>query len=321
MMCRTRLICRLPLAGQPVPDLVAGGGVEGCGAVPGREVGLVREPGDVADLDQQPGGAGGADAVQVEQTGAGGFDQLGELLVGGLLPGIDPLQVSDQLGGDPAAGLADDVAGPDLGQQCLGLAPRTGPASPRRGSARAAAGAAGRPCGCGPRPASGAGRPGAAGPRAARRSTTGRSPLIRVPTRATECASVASVLRPWPVANTRARADSLGGTSMTSSPSSRSRTATCLPIPAQPSIAQTRSANRWRSAASRHSPRHRWRTDPRRGSSRRRPSPRSSTDRLCGSIPITTRLLLVCHQFLRCSLQHWLSSREGNAASSWANPS
>ena len=36
--------------------------------------------------------------------------------------------------------------------------------------------------------------------------TTGRNPAIRVPTRATEWASVASVLRPWPVAKTRARA-------------------------------------------------------------------------------------------------------------------
>ncbi len=49
-------------------------------------------------------------------------------------------------------------------------------------------------------------------------STTGRRPAIRVPANATECASVASVLRPWPVAKTRARADSFGGTSITCSP-------------------------------------------------------------------------------------------------------
>ncbi|WP_375504910.1 hypothetical protein [uncultured Jatrophihabitans sp.] len=41
---------------------------------------------------------------------------------------------------------------------------------------------------------------------------------MRVPTSATECASVASVLRPCPVANTRVRADSFGGTSTTVSP-------------------------------------------------------------------------------------------------------
>ena len=67
--------------------------------------------------------------------------------------------------------------------------------------------------------------------------TTGRSPLIRVPTRATECASVASVLRPCPVAKTRARAESFGGTSTTSSPSASSRIATWRPIPLHPSIA------------------------------------------------------------------------------------
>jgi hypothetical protein len=60
-----------------VADLLAGGGVDRCGAVPGREVGVVREPGDVADLDQQPGGAAGADAGQVEQAGAGRGEQFG----------------------------------------------------------------------------------------------------------------------------------------------------------------------------------------------------------------------------------------------------
>ena len=40
------------------------------GAVPFQDAkwALVGEPGDVADLDQQPGGAGGADAVQVESA-------------------------------------------------------------------------------------------------------------------------------------------------------------------------------------------------------------------------------------------------------------
>jgi hypothetical protein len=36
-----------------------------------------------------------------------------------------------------------------------------------------------------------------------------------------DCASVASVLRPWPVADTRVRADSLGGRSTTCSPSAK----------------------------------------------------------------------------------------------------
>ena len=49
-------------------------------------------------------------------------DEFGELLVGGLLALVDPLEVGDQLRGDPTAGLAGGVAGSDLGQQCLGLA-------------------------------------------------------------------------------------------------------------------------------------------------------------------------------------------------------
>lgn len=40
-------------------------------------------------------------------------------------------------------------------------------------------------------------------------------PRQLVPTNATECASVASVLRRWPVAKTLARADISGGTSRT----------------------------------------------------------------------------------------------------------
>ena len=70
--------------------------------------------------------------------------------------------------------------------------------------------------------------------------TTGRSPAIRVPTTATEWASVASVLRPCPVENIRAQADSFGGTSRTSSPSVTNRLAMWRPMPWQPSIAQTR---------------------------------------------------------------------------------
>jgi hypothetical protein len=62
----------------------------------------VGEPGDVADLDQQPGGAGGADAVQIHQRAAGGGDQFGELFVRGLGPLVDALEVADQFGGHAA---------------------------------------------------------------------------------------------------------------------------------------------------------------------------------------------------------------------------
>ena len=81
----------------------------------------VGEPGDVADLDQQPGRPGGSDAGQVQQAGPGGGDELTEFLVRGLLPGVDPLQISDELRGDPAPGLPGHIALPDLGQQSFGL--------------------------------------------------------------------------------------------------------------------------------------------------------------------------------------------------------
>jgi hypothetical protein len=77
---------------------------------------LGREPGDVTDLDQQPGGAGGADAVQVEQPGACLFDQGGELLVRGLLACADPLEVDYELQRDALACLPGHVLRPDARQ-------------------------------------------------------------------------------------------------------------------------------------------------------------------------------------------------------------
>src|SRR5665647_3596055 len=92
-----------------------------------------------------------------------------------------------------------------------------------------------------------------------------------------------------PVANTRARADIFGGTSTTSCPWARSRRATCRPIPLQPSIAQTRWGHARTYSTSAVNP---------SGSVANLPPPKivSSpaitsivTDRLCGSIPMTTR--------------------------------
>lgn len=45
-------------------------------------------------------------------------------------------------------------------------------------------------------------------------------------------------------------------------------------------------------------------------------------ERLCGSVPIALRpvVSLQCSLVLRCLNRHWLSSQEGNAASSGSNP-
>ena len=100
---------------------------------------------------------------------------------------------------------------------------------------------------------------------------------------AAECASVASVLRPCPVASTRVRADSLAGTSTTRSPSAISRIARCRPVPWQPPVAQCRTA---RSIARQPEASVPYRPAPRTLSS---PAMTSiAADRLCGSIPTTT---------------------------------
>jgi hypothetical protein len=81
MMCKHPVDA--PVAGprEPVALLLAGGGVDGRGAVPGGEMAAVSETGDVAE---QPGSAGRSDAMEVLQAAAGGSDPLGQLRVGGL---------------------------------------------------------------------------------------------------------------------------------------------------------------------------------------------------------------------------------------------
>jgi len=50
---------------QAVPVLVIGRGVQGCGAVPGREVGPAGEPADIPDVAEQPSCTGRTDPVQL----------------------------------------------------------------------------------------------------------------------------------------------------------------------------------------------------------------------------------------------------------------
>jgi hypothetical protein len=61
------------------------GSIDRRGAIPRREPRSCREPTDVADVADNAGGSGRPDAVQVSQAGAGLAEQVGELLVRGLV--------------------------------------------------------------------------------------------------------------------------------------------------------------------------------------------------------------------------------------------
>jgi hypothetical protein len=97
----------------------------GCGAkwtMP-REVVVVREPGDVPDLHEQPPRRpGGADAVQSGQGRSGRGEQLRQLLVRRLLPRVDPLQIADQLGRDATTGLRATSLGRTVASSFLACA-------------------------------------------------------------------------------------------------------------------------------------------------------------------------------------------------------
>ena len=103
---------RLPARREPVAVIVAGGRVERGGAVPGGEVGAAGEPVNVADVTEQAGCAGRADAGQLHQPAAGAVDQFREFLLRDFDLLVDDDDFVDQLGGQPAAGLADHVARP-----------------------------------------------------------------------------------------------------------------------------------------------------------------------------------------------------------------
>jgi hypothetical protein len=118
MMCRTRLMRRLPASGEAVALLVAGGGVQGRGAVPGGEVAGCGEAGDVAD---EAGRAGGSDPVEPAQCAAGRVGQFGELRVGGFDLFVDGDEFGDQLGSQLAPSTSDDVAWADSVEQSSGL--------------------------------------------------------------------------------------------------------------------------------------------------------------------------------------------------------
>ena len=123
MMCRTRLICRLPPRESRwrtwSPEEAS------IGAVPVQDAKWLLSGNRVMSptSTEQPGRAGRADAVQVQSASVPvAATQLGQFLVRRLLALVDPLEIADQLGGDPAAGLAGDVPRAHGGQQLLAWA-------------------------------------------------------------------------------------------------------------------------------------------------------------------------------------------------------
>ena len=82
-------------AGEPMPGLLAGGGIQRGGAVPGGERVAVGEPVDVADVGEQPSRTGGADPGEFHQGGPAGRDQLPPLVVDRLGLLVDSLQLDD----------------------------------------------------------------------------------------------------------------------------------------------------------------------------------------------------------------------------------
>ena len=69
----------IPGAGEPMPDLLAGGDVDRCGAVIRRDVIFQWESVDRVDLGQDPASDDRPDDVELGEPGAGGVDQRGDL--------------------------------------------------------------------------------------------------------------------------------------------------------------------------------------------------------------------------------------------------
>src|SRR5439155_18981610 len=121
MMCKARLMRRLPARESRWRCWSPLEASSGAVAVPGGEVPAVGEAGDVTNVTEQPGRVGRADTLELLQPAAGGGDQFGQLRVGRFDLLVDDREFGDQFGGELPAGAPDDVAGADRGQQRAGL--------------------------------------------------------------------------------------------------------------------------------------------------------------------------------------------------------
>jgi hypothetical protein len=193
--------------------------------------------------------AGGrADPVDVHQPGAGGGDCLGQPPLERLELAVQHFQLGQEFGGQRPPGPPGQIPRPDTRQQCLRLQRRQVP-----GCTAGTSSASSR---CSRfsvrfRAWDTSSRRSASSRDTTRSSSSAscRSPRVRSATMAIEWASVASVLRPCPVSNTRTRAASFAGTSHTVSPSASSRAANGRPTPLAPSTPTPAPATAAHSAA------------------------------------------------------------------------
>jgi hypothetical protein len=107
-------------SGESVSDLVAGGGVDGCGAVVGGEMILAREPVDGLDLGEDAAGDDGPYSVEVNQVRAGALDEFLDLRADGLHLGVEGSDVLEVLFGQLQPHLGDWVIWAQFVQQLLG---------------------------------------------------------------------------------------------------------------------------------------------------------------------------------------------------------
>jgi hypothetical protein len=114
----------VPRPGQPVADLVAGGGIDRRGAVVAGEGVLGGEPGHIAGFGEYPPGDHGPDPIQRCQRRSRRGDQGGDLGADVLDPRVESADVGEVVAGDMHADLAGVAGGADARQQRLGLVRR-----------------------------------------------------------------------------------------------------------------------------------------------------------------------------------------------------
>ena len=113
---------RLPARDRRCRCWLPEGGVQGCGAVPGRGPVPAGEAVDAADIGQQASRIGRADAMQIQQGRATLDHQRDELFLDRFDLAVDCLELADQLHRQPAAGLAGQTARLDRRDQHTSLA-------------------------------------------------------------------------------------------------------------------------------------------------------------------------------------------------------